>query len=686
MVKFPDSAEKIVRQLASLATVPVTYNGKALPGPPREVRIGPQFWRQFRCTPGCTACCLFTFSLNFLPAEFEHVREDTRGLFRERVVVANGHRARIFTLADNREGRRHCRFLAPGRSGDPAILGCTLYPAMPLSCQSAPQFQPIYHAGEQVTYLMKKPFSRSWKFPEPPQCRFEHAVPYDPSDDLAIIDRFRAWAEHLAIPTVLDQLRQVVERGPYRETVTIPASERPSRAVAYAGALSTGHQRQADARRTGARVMTHRHEADERAHAMEIATIPIEEIKPAPYNPRRELGPGDPMYKALARSITEFGLVEPLVWNRRTGHLVGGHQRLRVLMELGAREVEVSVVDLPLEREKALNVALNKIQGEWDEEILVMLLRELEATGQLDLTGFTRAELHELEAELERVALQDIPLPDPGSRTPPHPRERHVYPVDLIYTFGGRDTSCCQAVKLGFLYGYQSGKTLCHYTGVMRGHEVQFIDNDYFRYDHGRHLEAVARHRPKYATVRDVMTKEQCEAAGIAYYDLDTILRWAEELEQYAEHVIVVPKYDCLDEIPERYVLGYSIPTSHGGTPLPIERFFGRRIHLLGGSPRDQFRYYKMAEPYVVSIDHNYVHKLSQYGQIWNLTGSHTGVRELVGDEVASGYFIAMSINLAKLAWLFGRKPQDDIVELDGMPGDEPSHGDALDEEVTSVA
>lgn len=80
--------------------------------------------------------------------------------------------------------------------------------------------------------------------------------------------------------------------------------------------------------------------------------LPIKEIKPAAYNPRRNLQPGDPEYKKLKRSIEEFNLVEPLVWNRRTGNLMGGHQRLKALKELGAKEVEVSVVDLPPEKER----------------------------------------------------------------------------------------------------------------------------------------------------------------------------------------------------------------------------------------------------------------------------------------------------------------------------------------------
>jgi ParB-like chromosome segregation protein Spo0J len=94
---------------------------------------------------------------------------------------------------------------------------------------------------------------------------------------------------------------------------------------------------------------------------MEIRQIPITDIKAAEYNPRRVLTPKDSEWQKLDRSIREFGFVEPLVWNLRTGNLVGGHQRLKVLVAQGLKEVEVSIVDLDLEREKALNIALDLI-------------------------------------------------------------------------------------------------------------------------------------------------------------------------------------------------------------------------------------------------------------------------------------------------------------------------------------
>jgi ParB-like chromosome segregation protein Spo0J len=130
---------------------------------------------------------------------------------------------------------------------------------------------------------------------------------------------------------------------------------------------------------------------------MIIKTIPITQINPAAYNPRKDLQPGDPEYKKLKKSLTEFDCVEPLVWNEGTGNLVGGHQRLKVLKDLGRTEVEVSVVQLDDAKEKALNLALNKISGEWDLPRLKDLLEEIN-TGAFDIevTGFDDKEIEEL--------------------------------------------------------------------------------------------------------------------------------------------------------------------------------------------------------------------------------------------------------------------------------------------------
>lgn len=130
---------------------------------------------------------------------------------------------------------------------------------------------------------------------------------------------------------------------------------------------------------------------------MNIQKVSISEIKPAKYNPRKDLKPGDLEYEKLKRSIEEFGFVEPLVWNKRTGNLVSGHQRYKVLRSKKIQEIEVSVVDLDENKEKALNIALNKIKGDWDEIKLKDLLFELEeAKFDVTLTGYEENELEKL--------------------------------------------------------------------------------------------------------------------------------------------------------------------------------------------------------------------------------------------------------------------------------------------------
>ena len=130
---------------------------------------------------------------------------------------------------------------------------------------------------------------------------------------------------------------------------------------------------------------------------MEIKKIQTDKLNPAPYNPRKDLQSGDPEYEKLKRSMQEFGYVEPTVWNKRTGNIVGGHQRYKILLDMGMQVVDCVVVDLDETKEKALNLALNKIQGDWDYAKLKDLLEELD-TGAFDieLTGFDMDEIEDL--------------------------------------------------------------------------------------------------------------------------------------------------------------------------------------------------------------------------------------------------------------------------------------------------
>lgn len=125
----------------------------------------------------------------------------------------------------------------------------------------------------------------------------------------------------------------------------------------------------------------------------------VADLIPADYNPRKDLQPGDPDYEKLKRSMKEFGYVDPIIWNQQTGHVVGGHQRLKILQDEGIKEAECVVVNLDEEKEKALNIALNKISGDWDKDKLALLMTDLQASDlDVSLTGFDEDEISDLLA------------------------------------------------------------------------------------------------------------------------------------------------------------------------------------------------------------------------------------------------------------------------------------------------
>lgn len=130
---------------------------------------------------------------------------------------------------------------------------------------------------------------------------------------------------------------------------------------------------------------------------MKFVKKKITDLIPADYNPRKDLKPGDPDYEKLKHSMKEFGYVDPIIWNQQTGRVVGGHQRLKILQDEGIKEAECIVVNLNEDKEKALNVALNKISGDWDKDKLALLMTDLQAS-DLDilLTGFDEDEISDL--------------------------------------------------------------------------------------------------------------------------------------------------------------------------------------------------------------------------------------------------------------------------------------------------
>lgn len=109
-----------------------------------------------------------------------------------------------------------------------------------------------------------------------------------------------------------------------------------------------------------------------------VELVPIEQLTPAPYNPRTIDAAS---LKALKASIEQFGNLGGMVWNKRTGHVIGGNQRLKVHRDRGDALVPVTVVDWPVAKEKRACLALNSefVQGTWDREGLDALVPEVTA-------------------------------------------------------------------------------------------------------------------------------------------------------------------------------------------------------------------------------------------------------------------------------------------------------------------
>ena len=135
---------------------------------------------------------------------------------------------------------------------------------------------------------------------------------------------------------------------------------------------------------------------EKKESTMNIQKINILKLKPSEYNPRKDLQPEDEEYIKIKNSILEFGYVAPVIINADMT-VIGGHQRLKVLKELGYEEIQCIVVDLDKNKEKALNLALNKISGEWDNDKLEAILAELKETDiDINVTGFSNDEIDDI--------------------------------------------------------------------------------------------------------------------------------------------------------------------------------------------------------------------------------------------------------------------------------------------------
>lgn len=140
---------------------------------------------------------------------------------------------------------------------------------------------------------------------------------------------------------------------------------------------------------------------------MEFIKLSIDSLIPASYNPRKKLKPGDSEFEKIKNSITQFGYVEPVIVNRDMT-VIGGHQRISVLKALGYTEIDCIIIDIDKTREKALNVALNKVTGLWDKELLADLIKDLQSLDyDVSFTGFDPPEIDQLFNEVHSKEIQE---------------------------------------------------------------------------------------------------------------------------------------------------------------------------------------------------------------------------------------------------------------------------------------
>lgn len=148
----------------------------------------------------------------------------------------------------------------------------------------------------------------------------------------------------------------------------------------------------------------------------------------------------------------------------------------------------------------------------------------------------------------------------------------------LIFCAGGSRPYYDIATATGFAYGAQLPDTVYG--------PLAFADQDWKKPNRQAYMAALAKHRPTMASVLDLERAEQ----------LSEVLSWAEEAAQYAERIMIIPKaHGIIARLPRTIggaavVLGYSIPTRHGGTSVWMGEFVGWPTHLLGGSPQAQMR------------------------------------------------------------------------------------------------
>lgn len=381
--------------------------------------------------------------------------------------------------------------------------------------------------------------------------------------------------------------------------------------------------------------------------------VPLAELRPYPGNAKQhDLG-------VIRGSLRKRGQYRMAVVQRSTGYVCVGNGMLEAARAEGWDSLAVHYRDLTDDEARELVLVDNRSTelGGYDVDALVALLQQ---SPTLEGTGYDADALASLLAETNAGAYADAREREVARGRAMNGAKRKQ-PLDLIFSTsaGGSHAEGMIAMRLGWQIGVISTGVRAarmFYQRYPRAPRLAFMDNEWHGYVHEKHLAAVEELRPRYATTRDLVTREQAADADVEWYSLTDTLAMAEQLAAHVDNVILIPKYDCLTDLPRtigdaRVVLGYSVESSYGGTPLPIESFRGWPIHLLGGPWAKQRAYLNLMGDDVVSIDNNHALRVAQFGQVCLRDGDTATLDELLSYHIAAGSFIpALTLSLANIA------------------------------------
>lgn len=380
--------------------------------------------------------------------------------------------------------------------------------------------------------------------------------------------------------------------------------------------------------------------------------VPIDSLIPYPGNAKRH------DLDVIRQSLREHGQYRPAVVHASSGYVLVGNGMLAAAKLEGMTELARVVKDCDDAEARRLVLLDNRSQelGGYDVQELVDLLSSLPT---IEGTGYDDDALASLIAaahDVQHGDARDAEVAEGRRRMP----KKRVSPLDLILSINAGGSHA--EAQLGFRLGWQSGVISTSANAARsfrerfpRAPRLGFMDNEWHDYDHAAHVAAVKEFTPKYATTRDLVTKQQASEADVDWYSLSDTLDMAAEVAAHADNVILIPKYDCLAKLPRtigkaRVVLGYSVESSYGGTPLPIELMRGWPLHLLGGPWDKQRAYLNLMGDDVVSLDNNHLMRVAQFGQVCMMDGSTETLDDVLGYHLERSFIVAMGLSLGNIA------------------------------------